>query len=349
MPSSSSSFRHRDIHRDILWLGAHKTGTTYLQDLLSHSATALAEAHRCYIDMQSFRSLYTRPLLYPSQSAPQKTTSPDAPLLGAKGTTPPLLVPPLARQAPRQENGQTDAQAGAAQASYLLFDENILALVQDVVHRSGLYPEGAERALRMAEALKLEAPDIVLGIRGFAGYLPSLYCEVLKSMPFLPFEDFNTAPLTALSWYDVIDRLQAAFPRSRLRIYRAEDLRGREEALLAWIADLPVAQIGKDRRACPQSNARQSNARREGFSHAAVTALHHLYQQAGHVSPADLAACLQAHPRNASDSSPGRTAYSPWSARERRDLELVYALDLEAIATLERVEIWTPPSRKDCF
>ncbi|CUH89374.1 hypothetical protein PH5382_03320 [Phaeobacter sp. CECT 5382] len=359
MPSSSSSFRHRDIHRDILWLGAHKTGTTYLQDLLSHSATALAEAHRCYIDMQSFRSLYTRPLLYPSQSAPQKTTSPDAtvpdaPLLGAKGTTAPLLVPPLARQENGQIDGQTDAQARTAQASYLLFDENILALVQDVVHRSGLYPEGAERALRMAGALNLEAPDIVLGIRGFAGYLPSLYCEVLKSMPFLPFEDFNTAPLTALSWYDVIDRLQAAFPRSRLRIYRAEDLRGREEALLAWIADLPVAQIGKDRRACPQSNARQSNARqsnarREGFSHAAVTALHQLYQQAGQVSPADLAACLQAHPRNASDSSPGRTAYSPWSARERRDLELVYALDLEAIATLERVEIWTPPSRKDRF
>lgn len=318
MPSPSSS-----RHRDILWLGAHKTGTTYLQDLLSHSTAALAEARRRYIDMQAFRSLYTRPLLYSPQK-PSQTASPDAP--------PPLSVPPL----PGQEGGQ----AGAAQTSYLLFDENILALVQDVVHRTGLYPEGAERALRMAEALHLEAPDIVLGIRGFAGYLPSLYCEVLKSMPFLPFEEFNAAPLTALSWYDVIDRLHAAFPHSRIRIYCAEDLRGREDALLAWVAGLPTAQIGQDSR--KQS---QNNARREGFSHATVTALHHLYQEVGSVSHADLAACLKMHPRSAPDS----TAYSPWSARERRDLELVYALDLKTIATLERVELWTPPPRPGHF
>ncbi|MEQ3669442.1 hypothetical protein [Pseudophaeobacter sp.] len=303
---SAPSPRPNLPRRDILWLGAHKTGTTYLQELLADSTQALADAQYLYIGMQAFRSLYTRPLLYPSATA-QKTP-----------------VAPLPRHAEE------------TMARYLLFDENVLSLVQDALHPSGLYPEGAERALHVATTLDLEAPDIVLGIRGFAQYLPSLYCEVLKSMPFRPFSSFNSLPLTALSWYAVIDRLRAAFPQSRLRIYRAEDLRGQETALLAWIAGLPPPRIGQNKD--PHKTPNKA-ARREGFSHAAVTALHHLHQETGKVSPADLAQCLKRHPRSAQN-----TAYTPWTSRQSHDLDLVYQLDLDAIAKLDRVEIWTPAS-----
>ena len=288
---------------DILWLGAHKTGTTYLQDLLSQSRAALAEAHLLYIGMQAFRDLYTKPLLY-----------------GDHAVTP--NVPPLPRFAPETHSI----------GRYLLFDENILALVQDAPHRTGLYPDGAERAHRVAAALQLEAPDIILGIRSFADYLPSLYCEMLKSMPFRPFRQFHKTPLTALSWCDLITRLQCAFPRSRLRVYRTEDLRGREAELLNWVGHILI----------PDAAARRADvsARREGFSQEAIEMLHRLHRDTGKVGPQDLARCLRAHPR-----TEGSTAFSPWSLAEKRDLDLVYKLDLAAIRGLDRVEVWSPPPR----
>jgi hypothetical protein len=42
---------------DILWLGAHKTGTTYLQSLLPHARTALARARLLHLGLAAFRSL----------------------------------------------------------------------------------------------------------------------------------------------------------------------------------------------------------------------------------------------------------------------------------------------------
>lgn len=276
--------------RDILWLGAHKTGTTSLQNLLTKSRAALADAKLLYIGMEALRSLYTRPLLY-----------------GGPTVDP---IPPFPPQ----------------QGRYLLFDENILGLVQDVVTRSCLYPDGAERAAKLATVLGLKSPDIVLGIRGFSGYLPSLYCETLKSMPFQPFEDFQVAPLTALSWADVIERLKSTFPHSRIRIYRAEDLRGRERDLLGWVTGIKVQEVPII-----------SSLQREGFSQKAVDRLHQLHQS-GPIDVAAFARCLREFPKISKSG-----AFSPWDTAKKRDLELVYDLDIETIKAQERVDFWAPP------
>ncbi|WP_274869722.1 hypothetical protein [Phaeobacter gallaeciensis] len=280
---------------DILWLGAHKTGTTYLQSLLPHARAALARAGLLHVGLAAFRSLYTDPVLN-----------------GGVGTPTPL---------PRD-----DAKA----PRYLIFDENIPALVHDVLSRHALYPDGAERALQLARRAGIRPSRIVLGIRSFDSYLPSLYCEVLKSMPFLPFADFNRIPLTALSWSNLIERLAAAFPLAQICVYRAEDLKGREADLLAWVTGL----ASQDFPAAP-------GPVREGFSQGAIDALHELHRQ-GPVSRQDVVRCLEAHPR-----TPGSAAFRPWEDARQRDLKLAYALDLEEIGALEkstqdRVTLWRP-------
>lgn len=291
LPTSASKVEpNTSAHQnDILWLGAHKTGTTYLQNLLMQSRTALAGAELLYVGMEAFRSLYTRPLLYGGSAA---------------GSTPPL--PSL-------------------KGRYLLFDENILGLVQDVVTRYGLYPNGAERAAELATALKLDAPDIVLGIRGFSGYLPSLYCEALKSTPFQPFDHFQVAPLTALSWCDLIERLMSVFPHSRIVVYQAEDLRGREQDLLGWVTGLKAQEIPNV--AGPQ---------RERFSQKAVDKLHQLHQN-GPIDTALFARCLREFPKTSENK-----AFNPWNTAQERDLAVVYDLDIKAIKALERVDFWAP-------
>ena len=45
------------MDRDILWLGLHKTGTTFLQKSLDLSQKALQQAAIHYVDLDEFRRL----------------------------------------------------------------------------------------------------------------------------------------------------------------------------------------------------------------------------------------------------------------------------------------------------
>lgn len=292
LPDNVTAPLGTDPH-DILWLGAHKTGTTSLQQQLSRGRRALGRRGLFYIDMPALRARYTRPLLDQAKPAP---------------------IASLPRGG----------------APYLVFDENIPGLVQDALHPTGLYPDGAERALRLSQALGLDRPRLVLGIRDFARYLPSLYCEVLKSMPFRPFSEFWTGRLTLLSWSDLAERLLAAFPGSSLWLYRAEDLRGCENALLEWITGLEPGVLPPP-----------LPALRAGFSQKAVMALHETARRMAPdlPGPLDLHSAVQRHPRQATDD-----AFSPWTATERRDLDLLYRADLAALQDLAaqepRLRIW---------
>lgn len=285
--------------QDILWLGAHKTGTTYLQHLLAQSRSNLARTGVLYLGMQAFRSRYTRPLLYQDMSA-----------------SAPMALP-------------------HGDGRYLVFDENIPSLVQDALSPYALYPEGEERALRVSKVLKLRRPMIVLGIRNFREFLPSLYCETLKSQPFQTFKSFQRTPFPALSWCDYAERLLGVFPRSHLKIYQAEAIRGREADLLKWICNSHESLEWTEGR----NMTKALSARREGFSHDAVAALHDLAKEKGtaQVTAKHLTDCLSAYPR-----SSGVKAFDPWTEDETRALNLRYRHDIQEIKALPRVDFWQP-------
>lgn len=302
MPSSSSAPAASALEpdrlpkTDLLWLGAHKTGTTSLQHLLSQARSLLTESGLFYIDTQALRTRYTRPVL-------------DVPARHRESQS----LPPLPR-------GETH---------YLLFDENIPGLVQDAAHPTGLYPEAAERALTLSTRMGLHAPTLVFGLRGFADYLPSLYCERLKSLPFCDFRSFWHGRQNTLSWYDLVARLLAAFPQSHLLIYRAEDLRGREQALLSWITGIPTERWPKG-----------LEQLREGFSQAAVDWLGGLARRRL-PGPLDVFEATQRFPRRSQQE-----VFQPWSAAERKALARIYQADLASLRALARqsprLHIWSP-------
>ena len=264
---------------DVLWLGLHKTGTTFLQKSLDLSAGELIRAGIAYVGLDEFHRRWTRPLLHDGH--------PDAPAPGA--------LPEGMRR-------------------WLVFDENILALVQHGLTRNGFYPKAGPRARRIADHLGLRQPMIVLGLRGFAGMVPSLYCEALKSTPFKPFRSFLAQPPEAMSWLPLIAQLQAAFPASRVLLYCAEELAGREARLLARVTGL------RD-----QAFTLLSEPERVGFSHKAVMHLHDLSER-GPVARSDVREATRRWPRG-----PEHPGFAPWSAEERKVLNAAYARDLATL------------------
>ncbi len=266
--------------RNILWLGAHKTGTTFLQKSLDLSQEALKAGQVHYVALDRFRKDYTRPLL--------------------NGRTDMELAPSVYRQDWEGTN--------------LVFDENVPALVQHVCHPQGLYVTAAERSRLLADHLGLEHPTIVFGIRPFAGYLPSLYCETLKSTPFKMFRKFLRTPLDTLAWYPVLKGLQEAFGGAEVLVYQYEGLKGNERALLSRVTGLPR-----------ESFTLLEKTERPGFSHRTIRELRELSQKRK-VLHKDVRAAVKAYPRG-----PGYPGYWPWKPEEKPVLTDVYAADVARI------------------
>ena len=263
--------------RNILWLGAHKTGTTYLQKSLDLSQGALRAHNVKYIELNAFREKYTRPLIN-----------------GRPGMT--VAANEFDTQGP---------------GTNLVFDENIPALVQHVCTPEGVYCQGPERARRMADHLELGTPTLVLGIRSFTGFLPSLYCETLKANPFKPFRKFLRTPFKNLRWYPWVKALQGAFPGAQMLVYQYENLRGKEQALLSYVLGIP-----------PQDFTLLGAVERPGFSHRAIRSLREMYKE-NKVVHKDLREAVKRYPKGA--EYPG---FHPWKAAEKETLELLYARDI---------------------
>ncbi|MDO5705245.1 MAG: hypothetical protein Q4G49_09275 [Paracoccus sp. (in: a-proteobacteria)] len=252
----------------ILWLGAHKTGTTFLQNALDLSAGALESAGYRYMSLVAFRNHYLRPLIYD----------------GNHGEPPP---PPPGLN--------------------LIFDENIPGLVQGALGTTGLYPRTAERSRKVADHFGLRTPDIYFCVRNYATFLPSLFCETLKSTPYRPFARFYDPDQHPLDWNSVIDQLRAAFPDSRISVYQNEALRGREAALLSYITGIPAADF-----------TIPSGTERPGFSHKAVRTLYHL-SKTRTVSRADVFAAVRHYPKGTD-----WPAFDPLSDEAKADLTTAY-------------------------
>lgn len=268
--------------QNILWLGAHKTGTTYLQGILDASSQPLLNAGVQYETLEEFREKFTRPLLYKGHSG---------------------------RLAPRSEFRRGKYKT-------ILFDENIPGLVQGALSkRDGLYPNICQRTRLVTDYLGFEPDIVVFGIRNLVGYLPSLYCEILKSNPFIPFEDFMKNVQANLHWHPTLKRLESAYPNATMLIYRAENLRGNEVRLLSNLAQIPRVDFRIDHK-----------QERSGFSRKAIHQLNRI-NQVREVTRSDVHLTNLAHPK--SSKNPG---FDPFGEKRRARFEELYKIDSQKLA-----------------
>ncbi|MDO5612563.1 MAG: hypothetical protein Q4G14_04880 [Paracoccus sp. (in: a-proteobacteria)] len=268
--------------KPILWLGAHKTGTTFLQNALEHSNDVLKKAGYCYMPLTKFRARYTRPLVYDGDHG-----QPHAPVPGMN----------------------------------LIFDENIPGLVQGALSPSGLYPQAAQRSQKVAQYFGLNAPDIWFGLRDYVSFLPSLFCETLKSISYQPFVRFYDPQNHPVNWVDLIGRLRLAFPASRICVYQNEALRGREAALLSAATGIPAADF-----------TIPDGSERPGFSHRAVRSLYDL-SKTRTVERRDVFAAVRQYPKG-----PKWPAFDPFNAARKQELSAAYQAHLHELRNLADVD-----------
>jgi hypothetical protein len=195
-----------------LHIGAHKTATTHLQDVLEALRPPLAAAGVDFIPRERSRHLHLHA---------------HAGRLGWRLW--------LGGAAMRRK---IDARVGPLRSGppvVAISDENMPGLATALL--GGDFYPAAERRLRPFAALaRGPAPlAVFLSVRDPAGLLPSAYAQVLRSRP-VP-GGFGPIRERALArpprWSDLVARVRRALPGVPLRVWTYEDYRHHDRAILS--------------------------------------------------------------------------------------------------------------------
>lgn len=212
-----------------LHLGAHKTGSTFVQHTLLGNVNALTESGVCFIPLTKTRNTIGRAVNRQSDE----------------------FVAP-ARQLLAEVASRSVIQR------IVLSDENLLGWPGRRPHRVGLwwpgrrphrvglYPRAKVHLTRLKERIGVddEQLTIFLGVRSLDEYLPSLYCEHLLHLPFLSFGQFlNEYDLDTLSWTGLVDDIRFVFPRAEYVCWTFEAFRRAPTKIAALIAGAPERSI----------------------------------------------------------------------------------------------------------
>ena len=294
-------------------IGAHKTATTHLQETLSTVRDRLAERGIDFIP--------TRPVVREQRFAEalwQRRPIARLPILGPvhmrdaiEATVEPVRIGP---------------------ETVVLSEENVLGLPRHVLATS-FYPHAAQRVGRLA-SLGLRADlRLFLSIRSQDQLLPSAYAEALKFAPpppggFAAIRDRLVAEPP--SWFDLVARLRAAAPGVPIRIWRQEDYRSNDKAIMEILCGRPLGPLPD----LPDP------ARTRSPSSAAIAVAEAL--------PLDLSYTERlARVREVyAVVEPGTARFQPFDAAERRQLRARYAIDLERIARVFPGTLLTFDSRE---
>lgn len=198
--------------------------------------------------------------------------------------------------------------------TWLLSDENILGTTANAL---AMYPDPAA-ALRYFADCDLR---IFLCIRCYDTFLPSAWGERLWHHHFCPFD----ARLPERRWTDVVDDLQTALPDVPIHVWRYEDYRAQSQTIMQRYADGAVTSFPPELAAAPKS----------GFSARAVAELESMV---GHrLGRRRLEAVRRRYP-----VGPDQPRFDPWRARQKEQLQEMYADDVARLGGV--VDVWQPQS-----
>jgi hypothetical protein len=196
-------------------IGAHKTATTHLQETLALVRGGLAERGVDFIPNRLVRKHGLAVQLWKRQLIAR------LPFVGSAHMRDAIeaIIEPL-RLGPEV---------------VVLSEENILGR-PDQVFEEPFYPQVGQTVGRLASLAARAELELFLSIRSYDTFLPSAYAEHLKHTAPPPggFEGMRERLVERPpSWYDLVRRIRAAAPMARLRIWRQEDYRANDAAIMA--------------------------------------------------------------------------------------------------------------------
>jgi hypothetical protein len=271
--------------RILLHLGVHKTATTYIQKKLALNAGLLADRHIHYDPLDVFRKGFTSLL--------------------KEDTT-------------RANDYVTHLMATAASMTLLVSEENILGVPGELVRDGRYYGRARRRLGRTAELLQTDNPEIYLGLRDYASFAVSMYCEYIRHQKFLTFADYwKIVVASGFSWMTVIEDIHAAVPGARIVLWDFADFRRIEEQIFAAMLDFDPGLLVN-----PERSARES------FS---ATAIRSFEALSGALDHQDLKKIMGPVARNFPKGNL-YPAFDPLDAAIKAELKTRFSADMEMIA-----------------
>jgi hypothetical protein len=205
-----------------LHIGAHKTATTHLQDILAANRDELAIHGFDYFPRDLIRQLKLVPAINYNYWQTQHPYSRRMPLEE--------LIKPL-RSGP---------------AKIIVSEENIIGSSAQLL--IGLYPDLQSRLVPWSSIMDDRKTTIFISLRNFADILPSAYSQALRDGAIIP--PFRRILAFWLEkrpkWSEFILRVREVFPNSRLRVWTFDEYSENQlriTSLLSGVANLKIIDV----------------------------------------------------------------------------------------------------------
>lgn len=277
-----------------LWLGAHKTGTSFLQNALDASRRSLEDCDVNYVSQGRFRKEVLSPLV---KGHGEINTDIKNKFL---------------------DNG----------CGHLIFEENLLGEPAQTLTVNGFYEQAEEIIKRVTEALHFNVDEVIIGIRPYRSWVPSMYCEYIRHHKFQPFDSWlGSSPtevddFARVSWVKLVRRLSRLFGGRRVCVYSTLQMRNREDVLLSRATGLS-----------PNAFTLPSSQVRKGISSTAIEILNER-SKSKVVKPKESRAVSGEFPTN--DDNP---AFAPFDDATGRVLDEKWNRDWQEILDDSRADV----------
>jgi len=213
-----------EIH---LHLGAHKTASTYIQNVLYELRSEIAMSGIYYEELGIVRPAISNPVAMLSQE-------------------PRLSVDDyFKRRHAKKALAQRLSQSCAGEHDMLLSDENLLGHAQDCLGGQ-LYPNASAQLQVLAGLLPAEVSRIYLGVREYMPFLASVYIEALRwGTNVRPEEMVAAYTQKRWMWSELIAKIRSIFPEAQIYLWRFEDFKHLRMQILSLISRLDTEMLAK--------------------------------------------------------------------------------------------------------
>lgn len=282
-----------------VYLGAHKTASTHLQDMMVHHRATLAN-HGTTVSHPGY-------------------------LRGASG----WLAGFYDAVAQHQATGTIDDALRArlrlplvAGHDWLMSDENILGTAREATGQGSLYAWAPPRFHTLRDLFPDRRVEAFMALRSYDAFFASMYGEVVRNNGFLPWAEFRAgidAVQPAWSWLPTVEALVAAFGEDRVTLWDFADFAALQPQLVALLSGIADSQ--------PLIDSFPVQTTRPSLSARTIDMLGELSTAIGPEAALKLTEPINDRYSQAS----GNPRFQPYDAAEAAALRARYAADLAEI------------------
>lgn len=194
----------------VVHFGAHKTATTFLQKYLKNASVDLRRKGVGYLSLDVCRATV---MPYISKSSK---------LSGMMGN-----VNPGAMWHSIAEVSESVVASGEALRRLVISDENLAGPALAILNKSVLYPAASSRLRILVNQFPDVRVKLMVSIRDYADFIPSVYCELLRRQKLAPLSKMlDRHRNIVLSWPKYLGEIAAALPECDVLYWSYEDFIG---------------------------------------------------------------------------------------------------------------------------